>query len=243
MPVWTRFYRALTASVDLLLPPACLLCGRLMTSSEGNAPFCPACLNGMPPLGSAHCPCCARPYPAATSIHLCGTCLERPPAFSVVHAAGLYQGAAKDAVHRLKYRNQLTLAKPLGQLIGRTVGQGGAGFLPHCIVPVPLHPRRLRKRGYNQALELARPLARQLKAPLETGLLQRVRHTPPQQELTAAARNGNVHRAFALTASAAQLTILLVDDVMTTGATARECSRVLRAGGAAEVRVAVFGRA
>jgi ComF family protein len=196
----------------------------------------------MSPLGPAHCPCCAQPYPAGSSNHLCGTCLKRPPAFSAVHAARIYQGAAKEAIQRLKYRNQLALAKPLGQLLGQAVIQESEGFFPNCIVPVPLHPRRLRQRGYNQAFEIARPLAKQLEAPLDIRLLQRIRHTPPQQELPAASRRSNLRNAFALTASAAELSILLVDDVMTTGETVRECGRTLLAGGATEVQVAVFGR-
>lgn len=241
--MWSSFNRALAACVDLLLPPACLLCGQALTSDQGKSPFCGTCLAGMPPLSPAHCPCCAQPYPATTSRHLCGTCLKRPPAFSTVHAASIYQGMAKEAVHRLKYRGQLTLAKPLGQLIGLTFVQCGRPFLPHCIVPVPLHPRRLRQRGYNQALEIARPLARQMEIPLDLRLLQRIRQTTPQQGLPAAARRRNLRRAFTLASSAAGLKILLVDDVMTTGETVRECSRTLRAGGAAEVQVAVFGRA
>lgn len=238
--MWTRFSRALATCVDLLLPPACLLCGQPLTSKK---PFCSTCLAGMMPLGPAHCPCCAQPYPTGSSNHLCGTCLRRPPAFSVVHAARIYQGVTKEAILRLKYRNQLTLAKPLGQFLGQAVIQGREAFLPHCIVPVPLHPRRLRKRGYNQACEIARPLARQLEVPLDIRLLQRIRHTPPQQELPAASRRSNLRNAFTLTSSAAELSILLVDDVMTTGETVRECSRTLRAGGATEVQVAVFGRA
>jgi ComF family protein len=224
----------------MLLPPACLLCGQLLRSKKS---FCSTCLADMTPLGPAHCPCCAQPYPVGSSSHLCGTCLKRPPAFSAVHAARIYQGATREAIQRLKYRNQLALAKPLGQLLGDAVIQESEVFSPNCIVPVPLHPRRLRKRGYNQACEIARPLARQLEVPLDLRLLQRIRHTPPQQELPAASRRSNLRNAFALTSSAAELCILLVDDVMTTGETVRECCRTLRAGGATEVQVAVFGRA
>jgi ComF family protein len=174
---------------------------------------------------------------------LSGTCLKRPPAFSAVHTASIYLGVVKEAVHRLKYRNQLTLANPLGQFLGQTVIQDGGAFFPHCILPVPLHPRRLRQRGDNQALEIARPVARRLEVPLDTRLLQRIRQTPPQQGLPAAARRSNLRNAFALASSAADLRILLVDDVMTSGETVRECCRTLLAGGAEEVQVAVFGRA
>ncbi|NOR49989.1 MAG: ComF family protein, partial [Desulfuromonadales bacterium] len=148
-----------------------------------------------------------------------------------------------DAVQRLKYRNQVTLARPLGQLLGKVVEEAGSDFGPDCIVPVPLHPNRLRQRGYNQALEVARPIAQQLNVSIDTGLLQRIRKTPPQQGLSAIERRSNLRNAFDLTTTPSVRRILLVDDVMTTGETVRECCRTLRAGGVREVQVAVVGRA
>ena len=241
--MWTSFRLALVASIDLLLPPACVLCGQLLPTGLAVQSFCHGCLSAMPPLSQGHCSCCAQPFSSTASDHLCGTCLKRPPSFSVVHSAGIYQGRLKEAVHKLKYRNQLTLAQPLGQLLGTRIAAAGNDFAPHCIIPVPLHPRRLRQRGYNQAVEVARPIARQLGIPLETTLLQRIRKTPPQQGLSAIERRSNLRNAFALTARAPALRILLVDDVMTTGETVRECCRTLLAGGVDEVQVAVVGRA
>ncbi len=248
--MWTSCRRAVTASIDLLLPPVCLLCGKFLPTNHSVQSFCHDCLASMSPLGPAHCSRCAQPFPDSTSIHLCGNCLKRPPAFSIVHAAGLYQGGIKDAVQRLKYRNQISLAKPLGQLIGNVIEAAKADFVPDCIVPVPLHLDRLRQRGYNQALEVSRPIAKQLGITVDTGLLQRIRNTPPQQGLPAIERRSNLRNAFDLTltlsdpslTSAAQR-ILLVDDVMTTGETVRECCRTLLAGGVGEVQVAVVGRA
>jgi ComF family protein len=241
--VWTRVFRALAAGIDLLLPPACLLCGQQLPPMTNPLFLCRDCLACMPPLGPAHCPCCARPYPSSSANHLCGVCLRQSQFFTTVHAAGLYLGTAREAVHRLKFRDQLALASPLGQLLGQAVTRNGSGFRPHRIVPVPLHPRRLRQRGFNQALEIARPLSRRMGVSLDTRLLIRTRPTPPQQELPATARRSNLRNAFDLTAKPAKLRILLVDDVMTTGETVRECSRVLLAGGASEVQVAVFARA
>jgi ComF family protein len=231
------------ASIDLLLPPACLLCGQSLPIAHIKQSFCRDCLTSMPPLSPAHCLCCAQPFPNSTSIHLCGNCLKRPPSFSTVHAAGLYQGGIKDAVQRLKYRNQVTLARPLGQLLSKVIGAAGSDFVPDSIVPVPLHPNRLRQRGYNQALEVARPIAQQLNVSIDTGLLQRIRKTPPQQGLSAIERRSNLRNAFDLTTTPSVRRILLVDDVMTTGETVRECCRTLRAGGVREVQVAVVGRA
>lgn len=240
--MWTRLCRALAASMDLLLPPACLLCGQLLPTGPEEQFFCRDCLAAMVPLQPGHCRCCVQPFQSTISNHLCGTCLKRPPSFSIVHAAGLYQGSLKEAVHKLKYRNQLTLAKPLGQLLGKSVA-AAESFAPDLIIPVPLHPSRLRQRGYNQALEVARPIAQQLAAPLVTTLLQRSRNTPQQQGLSAIERRSNLRNAFTLSSEAQALRILLVDDVMTTGETVRECCRTLLAGGANEVQVAVVGRA
>lgn len=240
--MWTRLCRALAASMDLLLPPACLLCGQLLPTSIEEQFFCRGCLAAMVPLQPGHCRCCAQPFQTTTSNHLCGTCLKRPPSFSIVHAAGLYQGSLKEAVHKLKYRNQLTLAKPLGQILGKSVVEAES-FAPDLIIPVPLHPNRLRQRGYNQALEVARPIAQQLAVPLVTTLLQRSRNTPQQQGLSAIERRSNLRNAFTLSSEAQALRILLVDDVMTTGETVRECCRTLLSGGVNEVQVAVVGRA
>lgn len=241
--MWARFRQDLAACIDLLLPPACILCGQLLPTGRNAQSFCQDCLANMPALGAARCTCCAQPFPNASSNHLCGTCLKRPPAFAMVHAAGLYQNSIKDAVQRLKYRNQLTLAKPLGNLLGKTVKAAASNFAPDCIIPVPLHPDRLRQRGYNQALEVARPIALLMDAPLNLSLLQRRRKTHQQQGLTAAERRRNLQNAFILASAAPPLKVLLIDDVMTTGETVRECSRTLLAGGITEVQVAVVGRA
>jgi ComF family protein len=241
--MWRGLRKALLDSVDLLLPPACLLCGQLLPTNHCTHAFCLDCTAAMSPLSPAHCRRCAQPFPSATSNHLCGTCLQRPPTFSSVHTAGLYKGSIKTAIHKLKYRNQLTLAKPLGEFLGKAIATAEDSFIPDIIVPVPLHQDRLRQRGYNQALEVARPLSRQLQIKLDTTLLQRVLKTPPQQGLTARERRSNLRNAFALTAQAPGLKILLVDDVMTTGETVRECCRMLLKGGVVEVQVAVIGRA
>lgn len=241
--MWTYFRQALTECFECFLPPACLLCSSLLDVGQTSRSFCCECHANISALTPAHCRRCAQPFPDASTIHLCAGCLSRPPAFTKVHAAGLYQGSIKAAIHQLKYRNQLTLAYPLGRLLGTTITAAAEIFSPHRIVPVPLHLDRLRQRGYNQALEVARPLAKELGAPLDTTLLQRRLKTPQQQGLSAIARRGNLHNAFDLTSEASGLRLLLIDDVMTTGETARECCRTLLQGGAEEVQVAIVGRA
>ena len=241
--MWTCLHKGLLACLDLLLHAACLLCGQLLLPDPDGSSFCRDCLAAMPPLSPAHCSCCAQTFPNATSKHLCGTCLKKSPPFSKTHVAGLYQGSIKAAVHQLKYRNQLTLAKPLGQLLSETVAAAEDDFVPDFIVPVPLHPHRLRQRGYNQALEVARPVSRQLCVPIDITLLQRSRKTQQQQGLSASERRRNLRNAFTLTSETSAIKILLIDDVMTTGETVRECCRTLVAGGVEEVQVAVIGRA
>lgn len=239
--MWTNLRRAICAGIDLLLPPTCLLCGQLLPPGSDPRKFCVSCRLDMPPLPESHCSRCAQPFPAGTSQHLCTTCLKRPPAFTSVHAAGTYQGSVKAAIQKLKYRNQVNLAQPLGQLLGESME--AINFAADCIIPVPLHPGRLQERGYNQALEISRPLARRLRVPIEADLLQRTLKTPPQQGLTAFERKNNLRNAFTLTQTTSIRNVLLVDDVMTTGETVRECCRILLQGKVEKVQVAVIGRA
>ncbi len=241
--MWAELKHHLRNGFDLLLPPTCLLCVGRLEPDNGDASLSDACQSNMTALGDAFCRRCAQPYPTPYATdHLCGQCLQRPPPFSCVHATGRYLGGIAEAIHRLKYRNQLPLAKPLSGRLTRMLSDV-PGNRPELIVPVPLHPRRLRQRGYNQALELSRPLASTLGIPIDAQVLQRTRHTPSQQGLSAAERRGNLRNAFQLSCPVENRNILLIDDVMTTGETVRECARVLLAGGAAEVRVAVIARA
>lgn len=241
--MWQKFCKSLKASVDLFLPPACLLCGQRLDDSAKGPDFCETCMAGVTPLGPAHCCLCAQPFANATSSHLCGSCLKRPPGFTMVHAAGRYHGSIKDAVHRLKHCNQLVLAKPLGLILGEVIADAAHACRFDTIVPVPLHRQRLRTRGYNQAVEIARPLSHQLGLPIQAGLLQRSRRTPPQQGLAADQRRRNLRHAFALAGQVTGARVLLVDDIMTTGETVRECCRVLAQGGTEDIQVAVVGRA
>jgi len=221
----------------------CLLCGRRLPGHGKIAAFCPACSGSIVPLPAAHCRCCKHPFPDATSCHLCPGCLKRPPPFTTTYAAGHYSGTLKAAIHKMKYRQQLGLARPLGELLALQLAADLSGFVPDALLPVPLHRKRLRQRGYNQALEMARPIGRLLKVPVEARLLQRTRPTAAQQGLSAQDRRSNLHNAFCVNEAVNGARLLLVDDVMTTGETARACCQVLVRSGAREVRVAVVARA
>jgi len=245
MPGWLSLGREFHQFLQLFLPAICLLCQQRLPDDHPADRFCPACLDALPKPAPARCPCCAvthrTPVP---SLHHCEACLREPPPFSRVHAIGPYQGNLRDAVHRFKFREGLILERPLGGLLADTVLQAGSnGNRPDLLVPVPLHPDRLRRRGYNQALQLARQVASQCALPLAPAGLRRLRETTPQQGLDARFRRTNLRGAFSAAVDVSGRHVLLIDDVMTTGATARECAGVLRRAGAATVEVAVLGRA
>lgn len=243
MDLWLHIRNDLRQCFDLLLPPACLLCGERLPPDTPATEFCPGCHAGMPAPAPGRCPVCAiahrTPMP---SLHHCEACLRQPPPFTRVHAVGPYAGTLQEAVQRFKYHGQLPLERPLGSLLATAVLAAG-GRRPDLVIPVPLHKSRLRERGYNQSLQLARQVGRRLETPVIPELLQRIRVTSTQQGLDAVTRNSNLRGAFTATARLTGRHLLLVDDVMTTGATSRECAGVLRQAGAASVEVAVLGRA
>lgn len=232
-----RLSRAAAAGSRLLLPPRCLVCGG--RGSQGQD-LCHECRDGLPWNRS----CCARcglplPLPAAN----CGECLKRPPAFDATCAALRYAAPVNLLLPRFKFHQQLACGRLLGELMLEAVGDSGLLDGVDAIVPLPLHRRRLAERGYNQALELARLLARHSGLPLLPDLLHRQRPTQAQSGLDARARRRNVRGAFSANADAKGRSLLLVDDVMTTGASLREAASVLKAAGAAELRLALVARA
>ena len=215
--------------LDLVFPPRCAACGEPV--EEG--PFCPICADAVEPVPSG-CSRCGLPGPDAT----CGACLAHPPTFDGARAAGLFGGPLADAIHALKYRGRPVLARPLGAwLASRVPLPPGA-----AVVSVPLGRRRRRRRGYDQAALLAAALAREAGAPRLRAALERVRETAPQVGRDRDARARNVRGAFAARGVAGR-DLVLVDDVVTTGATADACARALRAAGARSVTVVSLARA
>jgi len=236
--------RDLGTCLDTLLPAACPWCGRLLKPGTDQTSICEACRRGIIDCGPACCPRCSQPHATlAVSPHYCEVCLRMPPPFEKVHTVGRYQNSLKKAIHTFKYRDDPALAASLSHLLMDSLKKVSEDFQPKRVIPVPLHPRRLRQRGYNQALELAKPVARQLEVLLDNRLLERIRPTLPQQDLDARARRSNLRNAFALTGGLHGEDLLLIDDVMTTGTTARECGLALKRGGAGRIRIAVLGRA
>ena len=220
-----------------VLPPRCLLCGA--AGSRGRD-LCAGCAGDFP-LNSPSCPRCA--LPLKTPAPLCGECLEREPPFAVAWAPFRYAHPLDLLEARFKFRGDLAAGRVLSELMIERARIETPSF-PATIVAVPLHVSRLRARGYNQALELAKPLARALDIPLDRDLLERLRATPAQTGLDAAARRRNLRGAFAVAnGRALPHHVALVDDVMTTGATLRECARTLRRAGVTRVDAWVLARA
>jgi ComF family protein len=221
----------------LLLPPTCLLCG---ATGRGGLDLCAGCASDLPRNITA-CPRCAEPLPTGWT-GPCDRCRAQAPHFDRAFVPFRYQPPLDFLITRLKFGGRLSHARLLGELFAAALAERG-GPLPDCIVPAPLHPRRLRERGFNQALELARPAARRFRIPLRAEGLRRVRDTPPQLGLDARQRQINPLGAFALGAPLPGTRVALLDDVVTTASTIGECARVLRAGGAADVEIWAIGRA
>jgi len=232
--------RALYWSLTQLLPPACPLCRKTFPVAWQQS-FCPDCMLSYSSLPDARCSCCALPFTGVdNSTHLCGRCIEKPPPFEKVYPVGCFTGSLREAVHRFKFSQQVGLDRILGQMLDNHLP---ADLDFDMLVPVPLHKRRLRQRSYNQSLLLAKELGRLRGLPVVADLLQKRVETGAQQKLSAKQRERNLRQVFTLQRKLQGERVLLVDDVMTTGATSRACSQALLDSGAAAVWVTVVGRA
>ncbi|MBI5655335.1 MAG: ComF family protein [Geobacter sp.] len=243
--VWGRGWRGpLSGLLDLFFPPLCHQC-RGFIPHAGRVHVCPACLATSRPVEPPLCTICGVPFPAPAGIdHPCGPCLTTPPPFAAARAAFLYEGAIRDLIHRFKYDGAVQVRRPLALLMADRLAPLAAEKAPDLLVPVPLHVRRLRQRGFNQAVLLGALLSREWQIPLGRRALRRIRWTEPQVNLAAKERLANVRGAFAVTdrARVEGKRVMLVDDVLTTGSTLAECSRVLLRAGAAEVCAVTIAR-
>jgi competence protein ComFC len=229
----------------LLFPSSCEIC-RALLIEPGEKVVCRSCLAGLRMTHPPFCLCCGRFFDGSGESHLCAVCLERRPSFSRHRSAARYEGVVKDIILLYKYRGFEVLARGLADFIIRSLGREEdlwSGV--EAIVPVPLHPRKERSRGFNQARALARRLAQRTNVPLVHKHLLKVKPTPAQTSLEARDRETNLKGAFRVRkpSGLAGKVVLLVDDVCTTGSTLRECSKVLRLAGAKEVRAVTVARA
>lgn len=238
--VWWRHLGA--ALLDLAYP---IRCGGCDAVGEGS--LCARCAARCAPIVRLGCQRCGLPAePGSRAATLCPRCVGGRP-FDLARAAFLYREPLRGALHRLKFGGRISLGTGLADLLVEAVSEPHPGSvelraLPFdeidFVCPVPLHPARERQRGFNQAELLGRPVSEALGKPFEARLLVRVRETRPQFGLRSEERLANVEGAFghlSSRASIAGLTVLIVDDIITTGATVGACARALRAGGAARV--------
>ncbi len=228
------------ALLDAVLPLRCLGCGGIVEGPDGGA-VCPPCWTRLRFLGPPQCDVCGRPFEYAVEggPGVCGQCLATPPAYARCRAALAYDDASRPLVLGFKHRDAIHAAPAFAAWLARA----GAELChsAELLVPVPLHRWRLLGRRYNQAAVLARALGRRVERAVVPDLLARRRATPSQGRLSRSGRRRNVARAFAVRPSRLALVpsrrILLIDDVLTTGATAEECARVLKRAGAEAVDV------
>lgn len=228
-----RVYNWLKSILPILYPPRCLLCG---AAGVAERDLCADCASALPH-NDHPCAICALPLPTtAPPGAICGECSKQRPAFDRCHAALMYDQLTGPLISRLKFNNKLNHARLLSQLLIDYLEQQQPS-MPDLLLPIPLHRQRLRERGYNQALEIARPVGRHFQLPLVPGLCRRIRPTPAQAGLDRKARRKNLRRAFELQGPVSGKTIVLLDDVVTTGSTTSELARLLKKSGASRVDV------
>lgn len=235
-----RVSAASRTMLDTLFPPQCMCCGELVKS---HGALCTACWQGLHFISSPMCSCCSYPFEYELGEDaLCAECIEGLPAYDHAYSALVFDDISKKLLHKLKFEDQGYLARSLAGWL--------AMHMPHkeadMVIPVPLSRKRLQSRRYNQSALLASYLAQELGVAYQPHLLKRHRHTTPQTGLTRLQRLENVKGAFIVEGKAsAQLSgkgILLVDDVMTTGATITACTHALKQAGAERVQVATLAR-
>ncbi|TDY04078.1 ComF family protein [Thiohalophilus thiocyanatoxydans] len=219
-----------------LFRPGCWLCHTPLT---GDSPLCPACFTLLPRNQHA-CRRCA--LPTAPGQILCGHCLSHPPVYQHSLIPFIYAPPLDQLITRLKFQQRLPYARLLGVLLGQSLPAARLQSLD-ALLPVPLHPRRLRERGYNQSLEIGRFIARQCGLPLLTRHTHRRRHTEAQSRLALEQRRRNLRQAFYTDADLRGRAIGIIDDVVTSGHTVNELARCLRRAGAESITVIAVARA
>jgi len=235
--------------LDWLYPPRCRFCGESVFGA-GDC-FCRFCRERIRLITHPLCSVCGRPFlDTSGDDHLCGNCLARRPHFVRARAWACYptqdgeEHPLREVVQRFKYGRKVSLGKPLGRMMAIDCREFFHGRDLDLIVPVPLHPKRLRWRGFNQSVILAREIGKEWNLPFDPFVLARSRETPPQTQLNEEERKKNIRRAFSVQSrrSLKGKAVLLIDDVYTSGATVNECSRALMRGGAREVSVLTLAR-
>jgi ComF family protein len=231
-------FRSCARSIlDFALPPRCPACGTVVGDPHS---FCPDCWKQIDFLGDGGCSTCGLPL-QATDLETCGACLVRPPRIARSRAAVAYDDISRGLAIRLKYGRKVAIARTMARYMAPLVAADGSD---RVLVPVPLHRTRLWRRGFNQSALIARELSRRLKIKADPLLLRRSKRTPPLKGMSPLQRRKTVSGAFRVVDRSAVegKTIVLVDDVLTTGSTAEACARTLKRAGAARVELISWAR-
>jgi ComF family protein len=230
--------------LQFLLPPQCHCCEKFL--EEGQQGICPDCLSKIRWIEPPLCTLCGVPFLSREiENHPCGACLTRGKYFTMARAVGYYEGPLREAIHRWKYEEKSYLTLFFGEKLAEGFCRYWDPQSFDLIIPVPLHSKRLRERGFNQALLLVKELSRRTRIPYSKRLLQKRILTPPQVNLSGGEREKGVRGSFHIQRDEEieGKSILLVDDVYTTGATVNECSKVLLKAGAERVDVLTIAHA
>ena len=235
----------------IIYPPRCVICGDFLWRAPfdaGDLPdsICRECTSGFSPINAPFCTICGIPFGSdRIENHPCEDCLRTKPSFQAAYAPYRYEGPVLEAVKRLKYGQKTFVANSVGPLLAEFVKTRFTPLGPFLIMPVPLHPKRLRERGFNQSLLLAKHVASGINGELDFLSLTRTKYTTPQTTLSKKERLKNVQNAFLLKNpdAVSKKNVLLVDDVVTTGNTLNECAKVLILGGAEAVFCVTLAKA
>jgi len=223
---------------DYLLPPTCILCGNPGYDSRD---ICTCCYQHLPKNNQCCYRCAAQLEITTNTPTLCGRCLSGQPAFDETYESFIHQGAIRHLINNLKFNAHYKNARLLGLLLADHLKQSAE--LPDLIIPVPLHKARYRERGFNQAIEIARTVSKELHIPLDLSSCNRHRDTLHQTQLSAKKRRKNIKNAFSVIKPIHARHVAILDDVMTTGSTVHELASVLKKNGVSRVDVWVCARA
>jgi ComF family protein len=222
-----------------LFPPSCIFCSK---KPESFIDLCNACQKGLLALDT-QCIYCAQALEIqATKQQICGRCQKAPPAFDTVYAPHQHQGEVRYLINQLKFEKSYKNSRLLGLLLSEFLLTEKV-LLPDIIIPVPLHSERYRQRGYNQTLEIAKVTSKELHIPIDYKSCIRIQNTPHQISLSLKQRHQNIKGAFTVKQPMVAKHIAILDDVMTTGATANELAKMLKSAGAKQVDIWVSTRA